>query len=140
MQVRAAILCDFAQVRDGVLTVASGGITRLWRSQYPAQMGMMLALMFEAAPDEIVTPKEIRIHVESADGARLAEAIGSLQSGPPTQHDPGELLMLPLALDFREVSLPAAGRYQVVMDMERAGGSSASLAFRAGFASEAEHA
>jgi len=136
VQTRAALLCDFAQVREGVLMVSSGGITRLWRSQYPAPMGMMLALMFEVAPDQIVTAREIRIHVETEDGAKLAESIGMLQGVPPTNLDPGEKLMMPIVLDLREVSLPRAGRYQVVMDLERAGGVIDTLSFRAGFASE----
>lgn len=136
MDVRAALLCDFAQVREGVLIVSSGGITRLGRSQYPADMGIMLALMFEVEPNEIVTPREIRIHVETEDGAKLSEAIGTLQGVPPPNLDPGETLMTPIVLDLRGVSLPHAGRYQVVMDLERAGGDRTALSFRAGFTSD----
>ena len=50
MEIRVATICDFAQVRDGLLSVISAGITRVWRSQYPAPLGVMLALVFEVGP------------------------------------------------------------------------------------------
>ena len=45
--------------------------------------------------------------------------------------------MLPLAIDFRRVELPAAGRYQVVVDLMTADTEESVLAFRAEFPSEA---
>ena len=45
MKVSVAAICDFAQVREGLLSVISAGINRLWRPQYPAPMGAMLALI-----------------------------------------------------------------------------------------------
>ncbi|MCY4069194.1 MAG: hypothetical protein OXE79_08860 [Acidimicrobiaceae bacterium] len=43
---------------------------------------------------------------------------------------------MPAAYDFRSVALPAAGRYQVVVDPMTDSAESAALAFRAGFLSE----
>ena len=45
--------------------------------------------------------------------------------------------MLPFAIDFRGVELPAAGRYQVVVDLMTEDIEESVLAFRAGFPSEA---
>ena len=110
MKTCVAALCDFAQVRESLLTVASAGITRVWRPQYPAPMGLMLALVIEVAPAEAALPREIRIRVEDSDGKRLAESSGGFQVDvPPEGNDPGEVLMLPFAIDFRGVELPAAG-------------------------------
>lgn len=50
MQLASAILCDFAQVREGLLFVSGGGITRIWRETFPAAAGVSLALVFEAHP------------------------------------------------------------------------------------------
>lgn len=136
MEVRVATLCDFAQIREGLLTVASGGITRVWRSQYPAKLGIMLALIIEITAVEAVEPREIRIRIENADGGRLAEASGGFQLQQVPDHDPGEMLNLPLVLDFRDVELPAAGRYQVVVDPMTGGVSHTQLSFRAGFPSD----
>ncbi len=140
MKICVAALCDFAQVRESLLTVASAGITRVWRPQYPAPMGLMLALVIEVAPAEAALPREIRIRVEDSDGKRLAESSGGFQVDvPPEGNDPGEVLMLPFAIDFRGVELPAAGRYQVVVDLMTEDIKESVLAFRAGFPSEAGH-
>lgn len=136
MEIRVATLCDFAQVREGLLTVASGGITRVWRSQFPAKLGIMLALIIETTAAEAIEPREIRIRVENEDGGRLAEAAGGFQLQTVPDHDPGEMLSLPLVLDFREVELPAAGRYQIVVDPMTENTSHTQLSFRAGLSSD----
>lgn len=136
MLIRVATLCDFAQIREGLLSVASGGITRVWRPQYPARLGIMLALMIEITAVEAAEPREIRVRIENEDGGRLAEASGGFQLQSPPDHDPGEMLNLPIVLDFRDVELPAAGRYQVVVDPMSKGIVETQLSFRAGFPSD----
>ena len=138
MKVFVAAICDFAQVREGLLSVMSAGINRIWRSQYPAPMGAMLALIIEVTPAEARIPREIRLRVETADGARLAETIAGFQIGtPPPQNDPGEVMMMPFAVDFRTLQLPAAGRYQIVVDLMTEGVEETVLAFRAAVPSKA---
>ena len=67
-------------------------------------MGAMLALIIEVTPGEAKIPREIRFRVEAADGARLAEASAGFQIGtPPSQNDPGEVMMVPFAVDSRTV-------------------------------------
>ena len=137
MEIRVATICDFAQVREGLLSVISAGVTRIWRSQYPAPLGVMLALIFEVGPSDARIPREVRFRVENADGARLAEAAGAIQADPSPGHDPGEMLTLPLVVDFRDLQLPAAGRYQIVIEPMSEGGLPTILAFRAGFPGDA---
>ena len=137
MRISAATICDFAQVRENLLFVVGGSITRVWRDQYPNSMGVMLAVVLEVAPTEAQVPREIRVRVEDADGKRLAEASAAFQIGPPPPPlDPGEVMSVPVAVDFRNVVLPAAGRYQVVVDPMTDEAESTVLAFRAGFPSE----
>ena len=137
MQISAATICDFAQVRDGLLSVVSASITRVWRDQYPHQMGVMLAIILEVTQTEAQVPREIRVRVEDADGKRLAEASAGFQIGPPLPPlDPGEVMSVPVAVDFRNVTLPAAGRYQVVIDPMTDGAEPVALSFRAGFLTE----
>ena len=137
MEIRVATICDFAQVREGLLSVISAGVTRLWRSQYPAPLGVMVALIFELVPGSASIPREVRFRVENADGARLAEAVGAIQVDPSPGLDPGEMLTLPLVVDFRDLQLPAAGRYQIVIDPMTEDIGPTMLAFRAGFPSDA---
>lgn len=137
MRINAASICDFAQVRDGLLSVVSASITRVWRDQYPNQLGVMIAVILEVSQTEAQMPREIRVRIEDADGKRLAEASAGFQIVPPLPpFDPGEVMSVPFALDFRNVILPAAGRYQVVIDPMTEGAESTVLAFRAGFHSE----
>ena len=40
MRLETALLSDHASVRDGLLFVVAGGITRVWRSQLPAPLNL----------------------------------------------------------------------------------------------------
>lgn len=138
MEIRVATICDFAQVREGLLSVLSAGITRIWNNQYPAPLGVMIALILEINPSDTLVPQEVRIRVENEDGAQLAEASGGFQMEPGPGHDPGELLVLPSVIDFRNLPIPAAGRYQIVIDPMSEGIDPTVLAFRAGFPSDTD--
>jgi glutamate-5-semialdehyde dehydrogenase len=50
MDVTTAMLADFAQVREGLLFVSSGGITRCYREQLPAPLGVT-GFVFEGRPN-----------------------------------------------------------------------------------------
>jgi hypothetical protein len=52
MRIIAGVLCDYAEVREGLLTIVSAGITRLWRAELPAPMGVFLALQVEVEANE----------------------------------------------------------------------------------------
>ncbi len=131
MNIRVATLCDFAQVREGLLSIMSAGITRVTRPQFPAPAEITVALMIELHPSEAMAPHEIRKRMEDADGRRIAEAVGAFQMATNPATDPGEMVYLPFVVNFREVALPAVGRYQVVIDPIEQG--PIALGFRAGF-------
>ena len=40
MTISTAILCDFAEVRDNLLFVVAGGVTRLFRAEWPGPMNV----------------------------------------------------------------------------------------------------
>jgi len=40
MKLEAALLCDFAEVREGLLFVVAGGITRVARASLPDRLGL----------------------------------------------------------------------------------------------------
>lgn len=112
MNISVAMLCDFAQVRSGLLFVSSGGVTQIRRPKFPAPVGLMLALAVEVAEYEAQEPFQVKVRVEDADGARVAELGGQLQIGLG-ETDPGETRQIPLALDLRPLPLPGPGRYMV---------------------------
>jgi predicted RNA-binding protein with TRAM domain len=112
MDVAAALLCDFAQVRDRVLFVVAGGVTRLWRQDLPAPMGVFLALVVEQDPLEIGEVHQLRVVVLDQDGEQLAEVVGGFQV-EVADVEPGDTVAVPAAVDLRAVSLPAHGPYDV---------------------------
>ena len=131
MDIRVATLCDFAQVREGLLFVSSAGITRVYRESFPAPIGVMLALVLEMSPVEAANANKIKVRVEDADGQKLAEMVGEVQVKLGSGHDPGELVNVPFVADFRAMKLPTPGRYQVAIHPEVDGANPVALGFRA---------
>lgn len=108
-----ALLCDFAQVRDSLLFVNGGGITRLWRTSYPAPMNVSLALVFEVHQMELPHPHQVSIRVMGPDGQQIAFVEGAFNTSPSSSLEIGEHLVAPLALDLRNVALPVQGEYSI---------------------------
>ena len=118
MKIRIATLCDFAQVREGLLFISSAGITRMNRAQFPSPLGIMLVVVFEVSPDAVRSfPHEMRFRLENEDGKRLMEGGGAFQlDSVPGDLDSGEPVLLNFVADIRNIPLPEPGRYQVVID------------------------
>jgi hypothetical protein len=110
--ISAAILCDFAQVREGLLFVVSGGITRRYSAELPAPLGMMLGLLVEIPAQELAQVHDIEIIVKRTDTAEdLARMVAGVQAEGETQ--PGESLMVPAAVDLRGVAVQVYGSHDV---------------------------
>lgn len=116
MQLAAAILCDFASVREGLLTVVGGGITRLWRPAVPAPANLSLALMLELHSMELGRDHELAVHVLSEDGEQVVEVKGGFN--PAGDLDVGENLLVPMALDLRVATLARFGTYAVEVSVD----------------------
>jgi hypothetical protein len=112
VEVTTALLCDFAQVRDRVLFVVAGGVTRMWRQEVPAPMGVHLALVIEQDTAELHQAHHLRVVVLDQDGEQLAEVVGDFLVDA-TEIDPGDTVSVPAAVDLRTVALPAYGPYDV---------------------------
>ena len=114
-----AILCDFATVREGLLHLLGGGINRLWREQFPAQMGSTLALLLEIHPTETERQHTISIFLIDEDGRRLAEVSADFQVGRnAAQSRPGENILMPLIVSLQQMEIPAPGAYSVEIMMD----------------------
>ena len=131
MLVTTAVLADFVQVREGLLFVASGAITRLWRSHYPAPMHVMLAVVVELDWGDRSTPHELHLVVLDEDGHQIAELRAQFQVNSEGE-DLGERISTPLAVDLRAAELPRPGRYEVRIHLD--GHLERTLAMRAGLA------
>ncbi|HEX9994762.1 MAG TPA: hypothetical protein VGB14_17670 [Acidimicrobiales bacterium] len=112
MDVSAALLCDFAQVRDRVLFVVAGGVTRLWRQELPAPMNVFVALLIEQEPVDLSHVHRLRVVVLDQDGTELASVDGDFQVDAASL-EPGDTVTVPAAVDLRAVGLPGYGPYDV---------------------------
>ena len=115
VKIAAAIVCDYTQVREGLLTVVSGGITRLWRDQVPGPFGIELAVLVEVPPEERSDPHELHVTVTGPNGEELAKLGGGFQltNVPAGTYDADEPAFMPLPLDLRTVNAIAYGWHSI---------------------------
>ncbi|MDQ1679667.1 MAG: hypothetical protein QOI42_526 [Frankiaceae bacterium] len=112
MRISTALLCDAATVREGLLHVLGGGVTRLGRGEFPAAMDVDLALMVQQHPTEFNGAHALRVILQDTDGRELAEAEmawGPLQVLDAMHTDAWQPVVVPL----RSVLLPGPGDYSV---------------------------
>lgn len=112
MKVRA-ILCDSATVREGLLHILGGGLTRLWRSSYPAQLPAALAMVISPETSELNEDHQLVVKVMDEDGKELARFDQNFKVGGGT---PGEVPAIPVVLSFAPpLPIPHAGNYAIVV-------------------------
>jgi hypothetical protein len=119
-KVAAALLCDFASVRENLLFINGGGITRVWRTDFPAALSLSLALVLELHAMELDRPHEIDIQIVGEDGQQIAAIKAEFQAPTPPFLEVTESLLVPLALDLRPAGVPATGGYTVSIAVDGA--------------------
>lgn len=113
MDVTTALLCDHAQVREGLLFVLAGGITRIHRPTFPAHFGAGLALVLELDSLEARRPHQFELVVIGEDGDEVARVEAEITVGELASVHPGENVQVPLAVDMHLTVLPAHGAYEL---------------------------
>ena len=117
MELYTAILCDFAQVREGLLFVSSGGITRVFQPPeppFPRSLGLFLALAIEIGPEEINRVHEVRVSLtRQADASIVGQAVAGFQTTAPPAMQPGEALTISTVVPLGMMPIPAFGAYDV---------------------------
>jgi len=116
----ALILCDFAQIREGLLFVQSGGLTRLVAQTLPAAFGCYVAAMVYMPPNEAVEAHHMVMKIKSADTATLVATINvDLHEVPrPTGLLAGEGRQVPVVIPMHKVVFQRAGRYDLQVDID----------------------
>jgi hypothetical protein len=116
VRIDCALLCDAASVREGLLHVLGGGVTRANRAEFPGPLGMALAVRVMVHPTEMDRPHALEIRLQGEDGQLIAEVDVQFESVDPGDLAPGEESSLPLALALpQQVALPQEGRYSFEM-------------------------
>jgi hypothetical protein len=113
VRIDCALLCDAATVREGLLHILGGGVTRVNRPGYPARIApLTLALRILVHPTETDRGHRLDVRLQDADGKELAKFDVQFGVSDPGNIEPGEEVSLPLPLIMpAEIVLPQAGRY-----------------------------
>ena len=129
-RVASALLCDAATVREGLLHILGGGITRLHRSEFPAPMQVTLVVQVVLTPTEIGFPHDVVARHLTEDGDVVVQANGHLDPGEPNPLlEPGESVILPLVINLDNVVVPVPGGYSIEVAVDEV--HQTSLTFRA---------
>ena len=124
MRLLVATLCDFAEIREGLLTIVSAGITRLWRDndQAPTSMAAFLAIQVEIDQSERPFPHELKVAISGPSGAEVARINVAMQVGPVPvgtfDADEGALFSLPL--DLRSIGIVEFGWHKIEITVDSA--------------------
>ncbi len=115
------MICDFAQVREGLLTVCSAGITRIFAPVLPAGLGVMVASLLELGPDDVGPIHEITWRLSHVDDAEtVVSGIGAIQVTEAPALEPGELIQMPVVIDLRHIAVVALGQYDIKLRIDGA--------------------
>ncbi|HVV36791.1 MAG TPA: hypothetical protein VHC63_09340 [Acidimicrobiales bacterium] len=129
-RVASALLCDAATVREGLLHILGGGITRLHRAEFPAPMQVTLVAQVVLTPTEIQFAHDVTAVIQTEDGDVVVQANGHLEAGQPNPLlEPGESVILPLVINLHNVVVPAPGGYSIEISVDEV--HQTSLTFRA---------
>jgi hypothetical protein len=122
------LLCDHAQVREGLLFVHSGGVSRVVPSSYPASIRVHLAMVVHVPASEIPSPHSIDLRFKYPDSAELvATAQIALQLHEIHGAYPGEGINVPQVIDLSLIPFPRPGQVDVQVSVSPSGGSSRDL-------------
>lgn len=112
MRIDCALLCDAATVREGLLHILGGGITRAGRPLYPAPVGLTLALRVLVHPTEADATHRLDVLLQGEDGQQVAQLEIEFGISDRSTLAPGEQVSVPLPIPFpAQVALPTPGAY-----------------------------
>jgi hypothetical protein len=113
VRIDCALLCDAATVREGLLHVLGGGVTRVNRPGYPAPLApLCLAVRILVHPTETDSTHQLDVRLQDEDGQEVAKVDVQFGVNDPGRNEPGEELSVPLPLNMPpQVGLPHPGGY-----------------------------
>ena len=118
------LLSDFAQVRERLLFVSSGGISRVVQTNFPAHPRIYLAMVVHLPAGSLGRPHVVMIKLKYPDQAEVIAQIEikiNLDEVPGAHA--GEGINVPQVIDLTPITFPHEGQVdvQVSIDDEPAG-------------------
>lgn len=117
MRVDCALLSDATTVREGLLHILGGGITRVTPPSYPHVFVGALALRIMLHPTEAGSSHNLQIVLQDSDGKRLLELAADFQAEAAPDLAVNEEIALPLSLGFSaQLERPGGYSFEVLTD------------------------
>lgn len=114
MQLTTLMLCDFAQVRENMLFVSSGGVSRVVSSKFPATVRLSLAMVIHVPPDQRDAPLKLSVKLKYPDAAAMIANIDiGVHFNKVRGAFAGEGINIPQAIDLSSVPFPRPGQVDV---------------------------
>ena len=120
-EVDCVLLCDAASVREGLLHILGGGITRAWRPTLPSPLGIQVAALVAIDSEDFGQPHDISIQIFDPDGNDFAGARGGFLPRDPGRLEPGEKALLPMVFDFRNYPVTKYGAHELKVSIVGSG-------------------
>ena len=119
MRLAQALLCDAANVRSGLMFMIGGGISILFREDFPAPMAVSAAFVGVAEEGDFNRPLPMaaRVHRRDADPPQLVTELRGETTDTPGQHA-GLPSYAPSAYPLNDVGLPDIGSYDVEIEVD----------------------
>jgi hypothetical protein len=113
------LLCDFAQVREGLLFVSSGGISRVVQSTYPANPRLHLAMVVHLPADSLGESHQVHVRLKYPDTAEvIANAEVAIQINAVSGAYPGEGINVPQVIDLAPIQFTRPGQVDVQVSID----------------------
>jgi hypothetical protein len=110
-------LCDFANVREGMLNIVSGGVTRIaTHSGFPTEVESFLAMSVYVQPHRVGEEHQGRIIIRYPENAEEVARI-DFEFNVDAERNPGEGLFFPFALPMRGIGFPHVGQLDISVSL-----------------------
>ncbi|MEL6892927.1 MAG: hypothetical protein AAFP84_15135 [Actinomycetota bacterium] len=116
----ALVLCDFAQIREGLLFVQSGGLTRLAAAELPASFACHVATLVYLPPNEAAEGHRVVMRIKHAPTATVTATV-NVSIHPttvPAGLAPGEGRLVPVVVPLANVTFRNEGEHDLQVEVD----------------------
>lgn len=118
MELASLLLCDATTVREGLLHLLGGGITRIWREELPAPFGISAAALVSMDQAELDRPHEVQLRVIGPDGSTLVQMMAGFQPDRPPRLELNERVTFPVGIPFPQAGTNQWGKHRAELSID----------------------
>ncbi|HXP19020.1 MAG TPA: hypothetical protein VN840_05150 [Streptosporangiaceae bacterium] len=119
MKLTSVMLADYATIREGLLHVLGGGITRLIRDPLPASMGAVVAMMLQPEDlDDLQASHTLEVFVTGSGDEGVRAVAKAVMTLPGTTTAGALLPTLPVVVPIQSIPLTMTGMHQITVALD----------------------